>query len=83
MKEKQVFIKHDFVNLKYLFQAATLNFERAASMHEAAKEMVIVAEQGMSKDKSSIGNLYLIFNLNICNIQEVFVLITVKWLKFL
>jgi len=37
-------------------QAATLNFERAASMHEAAKEMVIVAEQGMSKDKTSLEN---------------------------
>ena len=32
-------------------QQATLDFERAVSMHEAAREMVLVAEQGMQKDK--------------------------------
>lgn len=33
-------------------QVATINFERAVSMHDAAKEMVLVAEQGMLKDTS-------------------------------
>lgn len=32
-------------------QQATLDFERAVSMHDAAREMVLVAEQGMQKDK--------------------------------
>ena len=32
-------------------QQATINFERAVSMHDAAREMVLVAEQGMQKDK--------------------------------
>jgi len=33
-------------------QKATIDFERAVSMHDAAKEMVLVAEQGMLKDNN-------------------------------